>query len=145
MFRSHPILIVEDSDDDYYATTRVLAKFGAFPVSRCIQATEVMQHLRQNKSPDRPSLIFLDLNLSGKGDGRSVLVELKADQQFRSIPVVIMTTSKNPLDISHCFNNGAAGYMVKHVNLDKFVESIEMVLKYWFQVMTLPSKAESAP
>jgi CheY-like chemotaxis protein len=143
MSRNDAILIVEDSDDDYYATARILGKCGRFSLKRCSQGTEVLEHLSQDSS-NRPSLILLDLNLPGKRDGRSVLTELKADARFRRIPVVIMTTSANPTDVRHCFDHGAAGYMVKPVNLDKFVESIEGMVKYWFEIMTLPAKVKGS-
>lgn len=146
MHHKYPILVVEDSDEDFYATTRVLRKFVAAPVERCSTGTEVIPRLkRDGKRPDHlsdPSLILLDLNLPGKCDGRSVLVELKSDPRCRRIPVVIMTTSSNPSDLQHCFEYGAAGYIVKPVNLDKFVESIECLVKYWFQTVTLPVKLE---
>mgnify|MGYP001301578201 CR=1 FL=1 len=144
MHRNDPILIVEDNDEDYYATARVLAKFGSFPVSRCSRGAEVIDNLNADKSHRPPSLIFLDLNLIGKRDGRTVLTDLKADPRYRRIPVVVMTTSSNPSDVRHCFDHGAAGYMVKPVNLDKFVESIEGIIKYWFEIMTLPAKVEGA-
>jgi len=144
MYRNDSILIVENSDEDYYAAARILAKFGPFPLKRCCRGTEVMEYLTDQQSTGQPSLIFLDLNLHGTRDGRSVLADLKADPRFRQIPVVIMTTSKNPSDVRHCFDHGAAGYLVKPVNLDKFVDSIECVVKYWFEIMTLPAKVEGA-
>jgi len=138
------LLIVEDNDEDYYTVARVLGKFGSFPLRRCSKGTEVMERLTDKETAIQPSLIFLDLDLPGKKDGRSVLAQLKADARFRRIPVVIITTSASPSDVRNCFDHGAAGYMVKPVNLDKFVESIEGVVKYWFEIMTLPAKVEGA-
>jgi CheY-like chemotaxis protein len=54
-----------------------------------------------------------------------------------------MTTSAHPSDVHHCFEYGAAGYMLKPVNLDKYVNSVESILKYWFEIMTLPAKVET--
>jgi CheY-like chemotaxis protein len=145
MNQNEPILIVEDSDEDFYATARVLGRFGSFPLQRCTQGTEVRPHLEKNSSTSAPRLILLDLNLPGKRDGRAVLADLKSDIHYRHIPVVIMTTSSNPRDVRECFDHGAAGYMVKPVNLDRFVESIEALVKYWFDVMTLPPRWELHP
>lgn len=139
-----PILVVEDSDEDFYTTTRVLRKFVAAPVERCSTGMEVMPRLkregdqRSTNQPSDPCLILLDLNLPGKCDGRSVLVDLKHDRRYRRIPVVIMTTSANPSDLHHCFDHGAAGYIVKPVNFDKFAESIECMVNYWFKAVKLP-------
>jgi CheY-like chemotaxis protein len=148
VYRRCPILIVEDSDEDFYATARVLGKFVASPVERCSTGTDVLPHLARKTAqkatkvtPD-PCLILLDLNLPGKRDGRSVLVDLKSDKRYRRIPVVIMTTSSNPTDVHQCFDRGAAGYIVKPVNLDKFVDSIECMVNYWFKTVKLPVQLE---
>lgn len=147
MYRKFPILVVEDSDEDFYTTARVLRKFVASPVERCSAGTDVLPHLARKAAeatrvtPD-PCLILLDLNMPGKRDGRSVLVDLKNDKRYRRIPVVIMTTSSHPSDVHHCFDHGAAGYIVKPVNLDKFVESIECLVNYWFKTVRLPVKLE---
>jgi len=144
----HTILIVEDSDEDFYATERILKKFTVGLVERCSNATEVMPRLEERNTigagvtSAEPSLILLDLNLPGKRDGRSILTDLKNDNRYRCIPVVIMTTSSNPSDVHHCFNHGAAGYIVKPVNFDKFVQSVECLVRYWFETVTLPSKVE---
>ena len=146
----HPILIVEDSDEDFFTTERILKKFGRFPIARCSEGAEVLEHLQKPGSVDGdiparvPSLILLDLNLPGKKDGRSVLLDLKSSRRYRGIPVVIMTTSSNPQDVRHCFDHGAAGYMVKPVNLDKFVESMASLVKYWFETTALPTKGEDS-
>jgi CheY-like chemotaxis protein len=79
MYRNSPILIVEDSDDDYYTAARVIGKFGAFPLRRCSRGNEVLEQLAEKDSTHKPMLIFLDLNLPGTRDGRTVLIDLKAD------------------------------------------------------------------
>ncbi len=140
------ILIVEDSDEDFYATSRVLRKFGSFPLERCTVGSEVLPHLQKDATVPQKiplSLILLDLNLPGKRDGRQVLGDLKADHRYRSIPVVIMTTSSNPRDISRCYDQGASGYMVKPVDLERFTECIENLVKYWFDAVSLPENNEA--
>lgn len=148
MYRRFPILVVEDSDEDFYTASRILRKFVASPVHRCSAGAEVVPHLARNTDSNAgnfvppPCLILLDLNLPGKSDGRSVLMELKKDHRYRRIPVVIMTTSASPSDVNHCFDHGAAGYIVKPVNLDKFIESIECMVDYWFKTVKLPVTLE---
>lgn len=142
------ILIVEDSDEDFYTTTRVLRKFGDFAVDRCSVGAEVLERLgglESHGGPSCPSLIILDLNLPGKRDGRKVLADLKNDYRFQSIPVVIMTTSSNPQDVATCFRNGAAGYMTKPVDLGRFTENMKCLVAYWFDAVTLPAAAEARP
>jgi CheY-like chemotaxis protein len=148
MYRKYPILVVEDSDEDFYAASRILKKFVASPVQRCSSGADVVPHLArkteiagENFVPP-PCLILLDLNLPGTRDGRSVLTDLKKDHRYRRIPVVIMTTSSSSTDVNHCFDHGAAGYIVKPVNLDKFTESIECMVNYWFKAVKLPVRLE---
>jgi len=144
MPHNHPILIVEDSDEDYYATERTLRKYVAFPLDRCSKGSDVMEYMTREAmqhGAKPPSLILLDLNLPGKRDGRYVLAELKRDPRYRGIPVIVMTTSSNPDDVRKCFDLGAAGYIVKPVNLDRFVETIECLVQYWYETITLPMKA----
>ena len=141
MKAKHSILVVEDSDEDFYTTKRVLAKFGTFPLGRCSQGFEVVEYLHQQalrNEEERTDLILLDLNLRGKKDGRDVLVDLKKDRELRKIPVVVLTTSSSPADIDHCYQHGASGYLVKPVDLDAFVQSIECMVKYWFETVILP-------
>jgi CheY-like chemotaxis protein len=150
MFRKHPILVIEDSDEDFYATARILRKFVVARVERCSSGSQVLPHLAGKANlpgeepPPAPCLILLDLNLCGRRDGRSVLRDLKSDRRYRQIPVVVMTTSSNPADVSHCYSLGAAGYIVKPVDLDKFTDSIESMVRYWLQTVTLPPRPEGA-
>ena len=134
------ILMVEDSDEDFYATTRTLARFRDFDVNRCTKGTEVLPHLLQLNAPSNlPHLILLDLNLPGALNGKAILAELKSHDRLRRIPVVISTTSENPKDIQHCYHHGAGGYMVKPVDLDRFSDSIHAMVSYWFESVTLPA------
>ena len=147
MSTEHPILVVEDSDEDFVATERVFRKFGSFKLARCSKGTEVLERLTNTAGEAvgktrPPSLILLDLNLPGKLDGRSVLTALKADSRYRRIPVVIVTTSSNPQDVLHCFEQGAAGYLIKPVNLEKFVDSVKSLVNYWFETTTLPPQED---
>ncbi|MBA3912537.1 MAG: response regulator [Acidobacteriales bacterium] len=147
MKESRPILIVEDSDDDYYTTRRVLSALGSFHLDRCSKGTEVLDFLQTSQSPHEertgPSLLILDLNLPGKKDGRVVLTELKSDLRSRTIPVVVMTTSSSPRDVSECYQRGASGYVVKPLDLDEFAACLKSLVVYWFETVLLPDKETS--
>ena len=143
MLKSFSILLVEDSDEDYYTAMRILARFQPFEFARCKSGAEVLSSLSTNREGGKlPKLILLDLNLPGKIDGRGVLAQLKANAKLKGIPVVILTTSNNPRDIEHCYLGGAGGYLVKPVDLDKFTNSLEALVDYWFGAVTLPPNAE---
>ncbi|MEM8832685.1 MAG: response regulator [Cyanobacteria bacterium P01_G01_bin.19] len=139
-----PLLIIEDSDEDFAALTILISKAQIHsPVYRCDDGESALDFLhRQGEyenpalSP-RPSLIVLDLNLPGT-DGREVLADLKHDPQLKTIPVVIFTTSSNPRDIQGCYLQGVNGYMVKPMNTKRLERLVQVFLDYWFEAVELP-------
>ncbi len=82
-------------------------------------------------------MILLDLNLPGT-DGREVLAEIKADPQLKQIPVIVLTTSSDDRDVRACYQAGASSYIQKPVDLDGFMQAIERLNEYWFEVVILP-------
>jgi CheY-like chemotaxis protein len=149
-----PLLVVEDSDEDYTALRWALGKVGvARPVRRCVTGTDLLAYLRRTgpyapgapgaADAPAPALILLDLNL-GADDGRDVLAALKADAVLRRIPVVVWTTSSHPQDVETCYANGASGYATKPVDVGLLVESLRSVTRYWFGCVILPDAAPGA-
>lgn len=143
-----PILIVEDSDEDFEAFGRVMHRSSVTnPLFRCIDGDDALDFLYRTGTyadppiAPRPALILLDLNLPGT-DGREVLEQIKQDEELKIIPVVVFTTSANPRDIEVCYKNGANGYIVKPININRFVEIIRIVIDYWFRAIILPDKSK---
>jgi CheY-like chemotaxis protein len=143
------ILIVEDSPEDFEAMMRAFKKAGLRnPTTRCEDGDEALDYLYQrgayanSEAARRPALILLDLNLPGT-DGRQVLETIKSDPGLRSIPVVVLTTSRDPLDIEKCYSFGANSYIQKPVNLAGFVTALERLSDYWFEIVILPREMES--
>lgn len=143
-----PLLLVEDSDEDYVALVRAFRQAGInVPHHRCHDGDEALEYLRQTgryaapTSAPRPSLILLDLNLPGT-DGRDVLRSVKWDGNLSSIPVIVMTTSANPADIVECYSQGANGYQVKASNYEGFKREIQNTVDYWFRTAVIPAMVE---
>jgi CheY-like chemotaxis protein len=141
---NQPILLVEDSPEDYEATERAFRKSGLRnPIHRCADGDEALDYLfRRGVYADpalspRPGIILLDLNLPGT-DGREVLEAVKADEQLRKIPVIVLTTSADERDVEACYRAGANSYIQKPVDLDGFMKAIEHLNGYWFEVVILP-------
>lgn len=142
------ILIVEDSDDDYFATMRAFKKSNlSNPVQRCTNGDQALDYLFQRgdfstpgKAP-RPSIILLDLNLPG-ADGREVLRLIKKDPNLARIPVVVLTTSDAEQDIERCYAAGANSYVQKPVDLVGFIQAIARLSDYWFKVCILPKNGK---
>ena len=139
------LLIVEDNDEDYETTLRLLRKSkNERHIQRCWHGEDVLDFLyRRNKytAAQRPAVILLDLNLPGT-DGREVLQEIKNDQALKAIPVVILSTSSNPVDIAMSYQNGANSYMVKPVDFPSFAQAMQCFDDYWFHAVVLSQMRE---
>ena len=94
------------------------------------------QYEGASQSP-RPGLILLDLNMPRK-DGREALQEIKSDSELRSIPIVVLTTSKAEEDILRTYDLGVSGFVVKPVSFDGLVEVMQCLGNYWFEIVELP-------
>lgn len=139
-----PLLIVEDSNEDFETIERFIRRSSMFvPIHRCVNGDQALAFLyRTGKyiQPDtapRPGMIVLDLNLPGT-DGREVLHRIKQDDNLKTIPVVVFTTSNNQKDIQDCYKYGVNSYIVKPINFAQLKQNIQMLIDYWFEVTTLP-------
>jgi CheY-like chemotaxis protein len=110
---------------------------------------ELMDYLRRRGSYTHlsdqplPGMILLDLNMPRK-DGREALQEIKADPKLRSIPVVVLTTSKAEEDILRAYDLGVNSFILKPVTFQSLVDLTLTLSKYWFEVVELPSEATEA-
>jgi CheY-like chemotaxis protein len=110
---------------------------------------ELMDYLRRRGSYTHladqplPGMILLDLNMPRK-DGREALQEIKADPRLRSIPVVVLTTSKAEEDILRAYDLGVNSFILKPVTFQSLVDLTLTLSKYWFEVVELPSEAIEA-
>ena len=142
------LLVIEDSDEDFEAFGRIMRKSSvANPIYRCIDGDDALDFLYHTgeyidlaKAP-RPSIILLDLNLPGT-DGREVLEQLKQDEEFKTIPVVVFTTSSNPKDIEVCYQYGVNGYILKPIDVKKLTRTLQVFIDYWFEAVLLPDAVE---
>ena len=87
----------------------------------------------------KPDLIVLDLNVPKK-DGREVLEEIKADHRLRKVPIVVLTTSRDLNDVNAAYDLNCNCYITKPVDLDQFIEAVQLIEKFWLQIVTLPSE-----
>lgn len=137
------ILLVEDNLGDVRLTQEALKEgkvLNNLSVAR--DGEEAMEFLgRKGKYANavRPDLILLDLNMPKK-DGRAVLTDIKNDEELRSIPVVVLTTSVAEQDILKAYNLHANCYITKPVDLGQFIEVVKNINDFWFSVVKLPTK-----
>lgn len=139
---TQPILMVEDSDDDYDATMRAFKKANLRnPIHRVASGSEALEWLRN--ATVKPGLILLDLNMPGM-DGRKTLEVIKQEEALRNIPVVVLTTSSDERDVQGCYRLGANTYVQKPVDLDNLFAAIQRLKEYWFEIAILPREATHA-
>lgn len=146
----YPILVVEDSPEDFETTVRAFRKAGmSNPVRHCVDGDEALDYLfrrgsyAEAQSAPRPIIVMLDLNLPGT-DGHEVLEAVKADAELRRIPIIVLTTSIDPRDVEACYSAGANTYIKKPVNFPGFLEAIGRLRDFWFQIAVLPPGAGEA-
>ena len=135
------ILLVEDNPGDERLTREALKEGKVYSNMHWVKdGVEAMQFLhREGKFSGavRPDIILLDLNLPKK-DGREVLEEIKSHPQLKSIPVVVLTTSKAEEDVLKTYGLHANCYVTKPVDLDKFINVVNSIDAFWLSVVTLP-------
>jgi CheY-like chemotaxis protein len=139
-----PLLLIEDSVEDRTATLRAFKKAGlGNPVYCCTSGDDALDFLyrRGNYSDPavspRPAVILLDLNMPGT-DGRDVLNDIKTNEDLKTIPVIVLTTSSDARDIESCYLAGANSYVTKPVDLAGFLQAIQRLKDWWFEVVVLP-------
>jgi len=139
------ILLVEDNQGDADLAREALndSKFNnvLYVMDDGEKAMAFLRHQAPYANLPRPDLILLDLNLPRK-DGREVLAEIKADEDLKRIPVVILTTSQAEEDIVKSYNLHANCYITKPIDLDRFLEVVKSIEEFWLSIVVLPpSKA----
>jgi len=124
------ILLVEDDLVDMMSVKRALRDLNVTnPLYHVNNGEEALEWLNDPANP-KPSIILLDLNMP-RMNGIELLAILKKSENFRRIPVIVLTTSRGELDKVQSFDLGAAGYMIKPVDFLQFVEVMRTSRIYW--------------
>lgn len=138
------ILLVEDDEVDVMNVQRALKKNNATAtLYRAANGIEALAMLRTNNqiAPNNNTrlLILLDLNMPKMG-GLEFLKELRADLALANLPVVVLTTSMQDSDLASAYQYNVAGYIVKPITFTSFVETIDVLNRYW-SMSEMPSPA----
>jgi two-component system, chemotaxis family, response regulator Rcp1 len=139
------ILLVEDNPGDVRLTIEALKEAKVVNkltvVKDGIEALSLLRRQGQHARAARPDLILLDLNLPRK-DGREVLAEIKADDNLKHIPVVILTTSQDEQDVLKSYNLYANCYITKPVDLEQFITVVKSIEHFWLGIVVLPTNGK---
>ncbi|MBI9036716.1 MAG: response regulator [Bacteroidales bacterium] len=129
---NNPIFLVEDNPVDVDLTIRAfkLRKLNN-PIEIARDGEEALEWIdKWNSGAPLPVVILLDLKLP-KVHGLEVLKEIKSHDLLKTIPVVVLTTSSEDIDVKTAYNLGANSYIIKPVDFDKFVEVAAQIELYW--------------
>jgi len=138
------ILLVEDNPGDVRLAREALKESKVYNNIFVVEdGVEAMDFLRRNgkyRGMPRPDLILLDLNLPRKS-GREVLAEVKADDNLKRIPVVVLlTVSRDEEDILKAYNLHANCYVSKPIDFQQFVKITKSIEDFWLTIVKLPPK-----
>jgi two-component system response regulator len=140
------ILLVEDDPaDQKLIKTSLLDQKIANELHIAASGEEALDYLYRRGNytgaAPRPELILLDLNMPGMG-GKEFLRQIKADDNLKQLPVIILTTSESEKDILDSYSLQASGYVNKPVTLEDFKKVMEKIEEYWLMLCKLPPKLE---
>lgn len=129
------ILHVEDDEVDSMVMQRALKKTGIkYHYAHAKNGLHALDMLRGTNGHDkispRPNVILLDLNMP-QMNGHEFMRELRADNELKPISVYILTTSNDERDRLEAYSNNVAGYIVKPLSLESYVETISALQNFW--------------
>jgi CheY-like chemotaxis protein len=143
------ILLADDDEEDRLMTKDALTESRlANDVRFVADGEELTDYLfrrgayAEPAAAPRPGLILLDLNMPRK-DGREALAEMKTEPALRSIPVVVLTTSRAEEDIVRTYDLGVNSFISKPVTFNGLVEAMDVFSRYWLEIVELPANGSA--
>ena len=150
MYTIKRILLVEDDPKDIELTLAALGEHNlANEVAVARDGVEALDYLCRRgafarRPPGNPIVIMLDLKMP-RMDGVQVLRQLKADEQLSLIPIVVLTSSRESLDLEACYRLGVNAYVVKPVRFVEFVDAVKEIGVFWVLVNQPPPEDALKP
>lgn len=134
------ILLIEDNEGD------IMLTMEAFEESKIVNAVKVIRNGEDainffealTGKEQHPDLVFLDINLP-KRNGHEVLLYIKKNDKFKSIPVIMLTTSSSEKDILLSYKNYVNCYITKPIEVSDFMKAIAKIEDFWINIVTIPS------
>jgi CheY-like chemotaxis protein len=137
------ILVADDDADDRFLIQTAFKENGYNDkiefVENGVELLKFLNDISQNSSRESvfPGFILLDLNMPKKS-GREVLQEIKQHPLFKTIPVIVYTTTKNESEIKRCYELGANTYIVKPARFEALLKVVEGIRSYWLTTASIP-------
>jgi CheY-like chemotaxis protein len=137
------ILLVEDNPQDMELTIEALSEYHLanriFTVSDGVEALEYLQYVGEfrEREEGNPAVILLDIKMP-RMDGIELLAAIKENDQLKTIPVVMLTSSREEPDLKKCYQLGVNAYVVKPVNFNEFLKAVKQLCIFWGMINELP-------
>jgi len=136
------ILLVDDNEDHATLAIDSFTRHGVKnTVIHLTDGDQVLDFLESQSSEgddkNMPDLILLDIKMPHKG-GMETLADIRKHPQFRSLPVVMLTTSASPREVDECYRLGANSYITKPVQFSEFSKKLKEINLYWVCVAEMP-------
>ena len=132
------ILLVDDSQADVYMTKRAFKEGKVVnDINTASNGEEALEYLK-NPDKENPDIILLDINMP-RMNGLELLKIIKEDDNLKLIPVIMLTTSVNEVDVINSYSHHASSYITKPVELSDFSEAIRKIEDYWTSFVKLPN------
>lgn len=140
------ILLVEDNPTDEMLTRNALSECNAetkiYAVHDGAQALDFLKNRSNTDVFFEPDIVLLDLNIP-KVMGLDIVKEMKRDRNLQDIPVIVLTNSTNPEDMSRSYKSNVSGFVCKSFDVKEFNRKINLIVEYWASVAVLPSMQEA--
>ncbi|MFA6186967.1 MAG: response regulator [Phycisphaerae bacterium] len=134
------LLVEDDPGDQKLIKAAIPCQSCEISLSMVSSGEAALSYLEKTREQPRqflmPNLILLDLNMPGMG-GKEFLRRIKANEEFKAIPVVVVTTSDSETDIQECYALHAAGYIQKSAMPDEFSSVLQKLTRYWFSASAI--------
>lgn len=145
MDKLKPILLVEDDPRDAELTIMALTEHNlSNRVTHVVDGVEALEYLRYEgkfkyRAKENPSVILLDIKMP-RMDGIEVLQSIRNDELLKTLPIVMLSSSREDPDLKKCYALGANAYVVKPVDFKEFIDSVKNVGVFWALINEIPSE-----
>lgn len=142
--KTYTILMVDDDPEDCMLATDAAIQAGLVHQIQTVHDGEaLLDYLvactdrTDEQPPPRPDLVLLDLNMP-RFDGRQALAEIKRNEMFRRIPIIVLTTSSSQNDVIYAYEMGASSFITKPISFQGWIDLMAILDQYWFRNVMLP-------